>query len=345
VRWRVRRLIAVLALVAASVCPSAAAAAGTVRIGWVGDTVLGSAAFGQPHDGAVGSLSAVLPLLRSPDLMLGNLEQALSTAGTSKCGASSTGCYAFGGLPSYASVLARDGFDLVNLANNHANDYGPAAEQATINALARAGVTPVGTPSRISIRQVNGIRVAFLGFAPYSWASSLTDIPGAQRLVQQAAARADIVVVAIHAGAEGASALHVPRGTETFLGENRGDSRRFTHAVIDAGADLVVGSGPHVVRGVEGYNGRLIVYSTGNFAGYHTFNLSGPQALSAMVQVELRPSGSLVRARWIPLALTGPGFPAADPQARSLALVRTLSQQDFGRTAVRFDADGTMRLP
>ena len=79
----------------------------------------------------------------------------------------------------------------------------------------------------------------------------------------------------MHAGAEGSDRAHVEPGPETYLGEPRGDSVAFTHAVVDAGADLVVGSGPHVLRGLEWYRGRLIAYSLGNASGYRTLSTAG----------------------------------------------------------------------
>ena len=85
--------------------------------------------------------------------------------------------------------------------------------------------------------------------------------------------RAPVVLVAIHAGAEGVSAQHVTGREEVFLGEDRGNPRRFARAMIAAGATAVVGSGPHVVRGIEIYRHHPIVYSTGNFAGWRTFSL------------------------------------------------------------------------
>jgi len=97
--------------------------------------------------------------------------------------------------------------------------------------------------------------------------------------------------VLIHAGAEGTDQLHTPRGTETYLGENRGDARAFAHAMIDAGASIVLGSGPHVIRGVERFRGRPIAYSLGNFVGYHA--LSGGVVLSesAILRVTLGAGG------------------------------------------------------
>ena len=266
--------------------------------------------------------------------------------GASKCGSSpSGGCYAFQAPPSYARALRGAGIDLVNLANTHSYDYGETGAAQTRTALAAAGVRWTGFPEQVTVARAGGVRVAFVGFAPYPWAASLLDVLAARELVRRAAARADVVVVAIHAGAEGSDALHVPHGAETYLGEPRGDSRAFARAVIDAGADLVVGSGPHVVRGVEFYRGRMVAYSLGNFAGYHNFSLAGAQALSGLLSVTLDRNGDFVGGRWHSLLLAGPGLPVPDRGDRSLALARTLSREDFGGSAARFDRTGRIHLP
>ena len=128
------------------------------------------------------------------------------------------------------------------------------------------------------------LKVAFIGVAPYKWAQSLLDIPGTAALVRRAKGMADVVIVYMHAGAEGSSADHVPTGMETFLGEQRGDPRAFAHAMIDAGAALVLGSGPHTLRGMEWYRGHLVAYSLGNLAGSNTLSTSGkPLAVGASV--------------------------------------------------------------
>jgi hypothetical protein len=313
-----------------------------VTIQWVGDTVLASA-FGTPPNNGRDSLDGVARSLRLANLTWGNFEETFSVGGDSKCSSSSTNCFAFQAPPSFARNLTAAGFDLVNLANNHAYDFGASGFAQTHAALKRAHLGWAGGRGQITILSRYGVRVAFLGFAPYPWASDLNNIPAARRLVQKAAARADLVVVAIHAGAEGADQTHVPRGTEYFLGEARGNSRAFTHAVIDAGADLVVGSGPHVIRGVEWYHHRLIAYSTGNFAGYRNFSLGGTLSLSAIFRVTLRSDGSFVKGRWISVRLADPGLPRLDYSKSSLHLVSTLSREDFGRNGARFSADGAIR--
>ena len=203
------------------------------------------------------------------------------------------------GSAATAGQLRALGFDLVNQANNHSLDYGHSGRAQTIAALTRAGVASTGLPGQITYRRFGGIRIAFVGFAPYAVDGNLLDIPAAQALVRRARKQASVVVVIIHAGAEGAGALHTPYGSEHYLGEDRGNPRAFAHAVVNAGASLVLGSGPHVIRGVERYRGRLIAYSLGDFVGYHTLPDAGVLAPSAILRVTLGARGSVLGGRWI----------------------------------------------
>jgi hypothetical protein len=313
---------------------------GVVAIVATGDIVMGSTP-NLPSDGGRSFFSDVETDLAG-DVVLGNLEGTLSTGGGSKCGKGSTNCFAFQTPPSYARWLQEAGFTVVNLANNHAYDFGAAGLRQTTDALAGVGLEWTGRPGQITVQKVGGIRVALVGFAPYPWAQSLTDIAAAKKLVRRAARSADVVVVTMHAGAEGSDRQHVKRGTELFLGENRGDSMRFAHAAVDAGADLVVGSGPHVLRGMEWYKGRLIAYSLGNFAGYKVFSLGGPLSTSGILRVTLRGDGTFETGRLVPTHLVGAGLPAIDPAESAHGAVRTLSRQDFGTRAVKISRDGIL---
>lgn len=349
--WGTRALVVVVcaaftagATIAAGAHASAVSTArSTVTIAWGGDTVLGST-YGLPPGDGRGLLAHVAGVFRTADVGFVNLEEALSDGSPAKCGPGSSNCFAFGAPTRFAAALPASGIRIVNLANNHAADYGPAGQASTIDALRRAGVGWTGKPGQIETLRVNELRVAFLGFAPYSWAARLDRIADAVRLVRRAAAAADLVVVAIHAGAEGSNATHVPRGNEYFLGENRGDSRAFAHAVVNAGADLVVGSGPHVVRGVQWYHQRLVAYSLGNLAGWHTFGLGGTLSASAVFSVTLRADGTVTRARWTPLRLEDPGIPVLDSGGASLRLVSELSRADFGSSGARFTRSGDVVL-
>lgn len=310
-----------------------------VTVGWVGDMVLGSA-HGLPPEEGRGLLRDVRPVLRRPDLMLGNYEGTLSEGGVSKCaGGVSSSCFAFQAPRRFAATLAWAGFDLVNLANNHAFDFGAEGRRQTVNALRGAGVKHTGGPNEVTFVRRGGTRIAVLGFAPYPWAAPLLDLARARAMVERAARRAEVVIVLMHAGAEGSDRTRTPDGPEFAYGESRGDTRAFAHTVVDAGADLVLGSGPHVVRGIESYRGRLIAYSLGNFVGYETFPTAGVLGLSGVLRVTLRGDGRVRRARWLSTLLDGPGFARPDPANASGELVAQLSRTDFGEHAFDFASE------
>jgi hypothetical protein len=249
------------------------------------------------------------------------------------------GCFAFQAPPANAGALRDAGLDLVNLANNHSFDFGADGRMQTLRALTGAGVAFTGLPGDVRVLERRGIRVAFAGFSTYRWTPSMDDPATIRAIVSQAAAIADVVVVLFHAGAEGADRTAVPVGREWAYGEDRGDSRAFAHAAIDAGADLVLGSGPHVIRGLETYRGRLIAYSLGNFAGVHNFASGGTLSASGVLTVRVDRRGRLRNGWWHGIALDASGTPHPDRGA-SRALVAALSARDFGAAAPRVLASG-----
>jgi hypothetical protein len=315
-----------------------------VSLNWVGDIAF-STRQGLPAGGPSRVFAPVRRYLRNADLTTGNLEGTLGSGGPSKCARNGSNCFAFQAPASYARPFAKAGFGLFNIANNHSRDFGTSGISQTLRALAGAGIRHTGLAGEIRVVKLGGRRVAFLGFAPYPWTSPLTDIPAARRMIASAARRARIVVVFIHAGAEGSGALHVPYGTEHAFGENRGSARRFAHAAVDAGADAVLGSGPHVLRGMECYRRRLIAYSLGNFVGYRTLSTAGITALSGVLRVRLGPTGSLLGGHLFPVRLDRPGVPRPDSSGASIRLVRSLSRSDFGPRACRVSRAGALSLP
>ncbi|MBW8798690.1 MAG: CapA family protein [Streptomyces sp.] len=316
---------------------------GNVRIAAVGDIVMGSLPDDLPPDDGASFFDSVDGLLTG-DVVLGNLEGTLATGGSSKCEyMEGPNCFAFHAPPSYGRLLKKAGFTVLNTANNHIDDFGAEGRRETFDALRSVNLPFTGRLGQITVQRVRGIRVALIGFAPDRGANDLTDIPAARRLTARAAAMADIVIVTMHAGAEGSDRTHVEPGTEYFVGEDRGDSYRFSHAVIDAGADLVVGSGPHVMRGMEFYKGRLIAYSLGNFSGYKVLGLGGALSTSGVLQVTLGADGSYVSGRLRPTLIVAPGTP--EPGGDAIDLVSGLSEDDFGSHAARIAPDGTIRRP
>ena len=308
----------------------------TLTVGWAGDITPGSSHGTLPGD-ARSLFADVRRLAREPDLMIGNLEGTLSNGGAGKCsGGSARGrCFAFQAPPAAARGLRSAGFDVVNVANNHSFDFGAEGLGQTVTALERSGVAWTGLPGRAAVVARRGLVIAVLGFAPYRWANQLLDHAGAARQVRRAAQAVDLVVVTAHIGAEGAAAARTPAGPETHLGEPRGDSRAFARAVIDAGADLVLASGAHVLRGLELYRGRLIAHGMGNFAGVNNFSTAGDLALSGLLSTRLERRGAMRNAWLHGLRLDASGHPAPDRGRTAVRFVAARSREDFPRSPLR----------
>lgn len=321
--------------------PTQAVAGGAeISIAWAGDITPGSS-YGLPPDDGRALFEAVRTKVAAADLAIGNLEGTFSVGGVSKCGIDGGNCFSFQAPPPNASALSWAGFDAMNLANNHAFDYGEQGQAQTIAALGANGLAHTGQPGQITVSRRRGIRIATVGFAPYPWAADLRDLVGVDELVRRAATQAELVIVLAHLGGEGTDQLHTPAGPEIAMGEDRGDTRAFARTAVEAGADLVLGSGPHVLRGIELYNGKLIAYSLGNFAGWNNFSTAGAASLSGLLTVRLSSEGYLRGGRLTGLRLSSEGVPSADTTGEAVALVNQLGREDFGGRALRLLANGS----
>ena len=316
----------------------------TLRLRAVGDVMLGTdfpKGYLPPNDGA-DLLEAVGPMLQDADLTFINLEGPLCDGGrTNKCGEGGN-CYAFRSPTRYGDYLSAVGVDLASTANNHAHDFGESCRLETEQTLDNLGIAYSGRPGTLASVEQNGLRVAMIGFHTSSSGHNLNELETAVALVQAVDRDHDIVIVSFHGGAEGSKALHVPHGSETFYGENRGNLREFTHAVVDAGADLVFGHGPHVPRAIEVYEDRLIAYSLGNFATYGRFNLSGYLGVGLVLDVTVDGKGRFVAGQILPTKQVGQGVPEPDPEGQAIDLIRKLSAEDFPTTGVQVAQDGSI---
>jgi Bacterial capsule synthesis protein PGA_cap len=311
----------------------------------VGDTIVAFGSTVPPNNGK-GFFDDVKPSLAA-DLEFANVEEAITDdTGVRKCSAGSTSCHAFRAPPATAQAFVEAGFNIVGLANNHANDFGSAGLKNTKATLDSLGIKYTGPPGLIPVLTIKGIKVAVLAFSPYAWSNDVNNIPAAVDLVKQAASQADVVIVTAHVGAEGSDQTHVKPGVETYVGETRGDSYAFSHAVIDAGADLVQMQGPHVMRAMEFYKDKLIAYSMGNFAGYGgALQTAGVLGISGILHVTIGKDGSFKGAKLIATSMVSPGYPRMDPKNRAIAQVRSLTQADFPKTGAKIADDGTITPP
>ena len=322
---------------------------GSIMIAAVGDIMMASPFPNDtrmpPNDG-VDLLKEVTPILSAADIAFGNLEGPIVDSGTSlKCRPESTKCYAFRMPTRYGKYLKEAGFDVMSVANNHAGDFGLAGRLSTQKVLDEQGIKYAGSldpPATTAYLNVKGKRVAVIGFGHNNGMPSINNLAGARQLVIEAQKKADIIIVSFHGGAEGTGAQNVPNRTEIFLGENRGNLPAFAHTVIDAGADLVLGHGPHVMRGMEMYKDRLVVYSMGNFCTYGWFGLAAETALSGIVEAKLDADGRFLSGKIYAVKQEGRGGPLLDNSGEAIKVVRNLSNMDFGINAPKIADDGTI---
>ena len=357
--------------------------ASSLTLTFVGDINLGTLTIpaGVPPDNGRGLFDAARPSLTG-DLVIGNFEGVLGDSGTTyKCRkqgrlvtlahtappppepakkrppravkpgtkpAPPRLCYAFLTPTALAPRLVEGGLTHLNLANNHANDFGPDARANTERILDSLDLVTYGPIGRIAIDTVRRgdsvTTVGLVGFTTYPYAYDLLDIARSAAVVDSVRPLVDLLVVTFHGGAEGSGALHVPEAAESLGREPRGDLRAWSHAVIEAGADAVVGHGPHVLRGIEFHRGKPVAYSLGNFLTYRGFNLEGPLGMTGVLQLEWSPDLAFRRGRFVPMAQRPGKGPAPDTSLAALKLIRALSVEDFGSSAPRFDDDGGFEL-
>lgn len=273
----------------------------TIAITAVGDMMLGSAFPSKtnlPPDDAVNSFQAVDSLLKG-DIVFGNLEGCFLNSGNSnKCsGINPNNCYAFRMPERYAAIYKNAGFNVLSIANNHVGDFDAKGRKNTARILDSLQIHYAGQVNKpFEVFEKDSVKYAFCAFAPNENTVSINKIDSAKALVASLKKMADIVIVSFHGGGEGARFEHVTRKNEIFYKENRGNVYAFAHAVIDAGADVVLGHGPHVTRAVEVYKNKFIAYSLGNFCTYGMFSLKGSNGFAPLLQLKLNGKGDFLFA-------------------------------------------------
>lgn len=184
----------------------------------------------------------VRALFESDDFTVVNLEGPLTTSNDKRSGR----LFNFRGDPEYVNILSGSSVEVCNIANNHSLDYGQAGFDETVEVLEAAGIGASGF-SQVYLTDVKGVRVCFVGLT--EWAYSQETI---EEMLRYARTQCDLLIVSVHWGEE---RVYEPLASQRKLGR----------AMIDAGADIVIGNHSHVYGGLELYNGKYIIYSLGNF--------------------------------------------------------------------------------
>jgi hypothetical protein len=332
----IRRLFLCTLLLLPLVALPAHAEEGAIQVAAVGDIMMG--ADGRlPADGGASLFTAMPPFLEGVEVVFGNHEGVLADCGKPTKGEGKAS-YCFRTPPEYGRHLRAAGFNMMSVANNHIYDYGEEAKAETLITMTLNGIAYSGPPGTAGHRTFHGLKVGLIAFHTSSHSNHLNNTEAACAFIAEEAAKNDILIVSFHGGAEGNQAIHVPRGPETFYGEDRGDLRMFTHAAIDAGADLVLGHGPHVPRAMELYRGRLIAYSLGNFCTGIGINVKGYTGLAPLLLADLAADGRLVGGRIVSFLQTYGRPPKLDPMNRAANLIYRLGEEDFpGKSPVTRD--------
>ncbi|MDB9495720.1 CapA family protein [Spirulina major CS-329] len=317
-----------------------------IRIRAVGDIVPGTNfPNNRLHPQPQVLFEEMAPILQGADVTFGNFESTLTRSPHSRKDVSRPNVFAFRNPPEYAQLLRNVGFDVLSVANNHSLDFGTQGFQDTIAHIEAAGMAAVGDKGKIVYTDINGVTIGWIGFSYGREHNTILALGSARSLVLTAQANADFVVVSYHGGAEGTSAMATRNQTEYFYGENRGNVVEFSRQMVDAGADLVLGHGPHVPRAMELYNGRLIAYSLGNFVGYRTLSTRAQLAYSLVLEVEVDENGVFQRGQIYPVLISPGGIPQRSTRSESIALIRRLTATDFPGSPLVITLDGRLQLP
>jgi hypothetical protein len=312
----------------------------------VGDIMLGtsfpSVKYLPPHDNPYLLLESVADTLRDSDITFGNLEGSFLNDGEAakKC-KDTTICYLFRMPERYVSALISAGFDILSLANNHFGDFGLPSRIRTKEILDSAGIKYAGLIEHPwTIFEKDSVSYGFCAFAPNAGTMDINNIDSAASIVRMLNDSCDIVIVSFHGGAEGKDFQNVPRVPEIFHGEGRGDVYKFAHTLIDNGADIIFGHGPHVTRAIEVYKERFISYSLGNFCTYGRFNLAGPNSLAPIVKLTVDKEGKFLTGKIIPAFQPWPGGVKYDPSGQVISKIRELVAADFPESVVNISEKG-----
>jgi poly-gamma-glutamate capsule biosynthesis protein CapA/YwtB (metallophosphatase superfamily) len=319
----------------------------SVNIIGVGDIMLGtnfpSDSYLPPNDGK-DLLKPVDSILNDADITFGNLEGVILTGegDVKKCG-DPKNCYAFKSPDHYLTYLKDAGFDVLSISNNHVGDFGNAGRTNTIKRLAEEEIAFAGLLDYpFTTFEKDSMRYGFVAFSPNTGTVRINEYERAKEIVQHLDTITDIVIVSFHGGAEGSSKSHITKETEIFLGENRGNPHEFARLVIDAGADIVFGHGPHVTRAIDLYKDRFIAYSLGNFATYGRFNLRGINGIAPIIKVTTNDKGVFEKAQIIPVKQVGEGGPQIDESSRVIKEIIQLNTADLPECELVISSDGSV---
>jgi poly-gamma-glutamate capsule biosynthesis protein CapA/YwtB (metallophosphatase superfamily) len=309
-----------------------------VSIAAVGDIMMGTTypSAKLPEEGGRLLFKESKEILKKADIAFGNLEGPLCDGGSPAKDMKHRGSYIFRTPTRFAKNLVDAGFNVISLANNHAEDFGPKGVSSTKKVLDRAGIRYSSKAGEVAEFDIKGVKVGLVAVSFGPPPRSIVNPREALAEIDLLSKKYNLLIVSVHGGKEGTSALRTRNELEYFIGKPRGNLIQFAHGAIDRGADLILGHGPHVPRAIEVYQKRLIAYSLGNFCTYGRMSLNKEEGYAPMLWAELSESGEFIRGKLYSFVQVPPGGPKKDEKERAWTLIKKLSQEDFPGTSPFF---------
>ena len=312
-------------------------------IAFVGDIMMGTTYPSvqlPPNDGRQLFVDAQA-YLQSADVSIGNLEGTLCDGGQTRKQLTHSS-YAFRTPTLFAPRLKEAGFDYLSLANNHIYDFGEEGVHSTCKSLASQGMAFSGLASLPPVVRLvrNGVRFGICTFGYNHYTLRHQNFHQARIIITKLVNTCDVVIVTFHGGAEGSAYSRLPYGKETFCGEDRGSLREFAHFCIDAGADVVVGHGPHVPRAMELYKNHLVAYSLGNFCTPYAISITGVSGYAPLLTLSVDQYGRMRQARILSFLQHKGRGPVLDTNHHAAQEISRLCVLDFPKGKLRITKDG-----
>lgn len=281
-------------------------------------------------------------ILQTADITFGNLEGTiLNEGGDQKECNNPKLCFLFRSPEYLADNFKQCGFDLLSVANNHANDFGKIGRLNTQRVIDSLGIYHAGSIDQpFVLRKIGHLKIGFCAFAPNRGTISIHQTEVIKETISYLDSLSDMVIASFHAGAEGVKNQSVTRKREYYYGEDRGNVYELAHLMIDEGADVVIGHGPHVPRAIEVYNNRIIAYSLGNFLTYGRFNLRGAAGEAPLLEIKTDKDGAFLKGQIHAFRQSYELGPRNDSKLSAIKTIQRLSLEDFPENPVTIDDHG-----
>ena len=333
-------------LAAYTVVPTEAKQSAVLTLIGVGDIMMGTDYPDKyrilPPDNGTHLFKHAKEILKRGDIVFGNLEQVLIDSGDSVKDIERPNTWAFRAPVIYAHNLKTAHFNVMSVSNNHAWDFGESGITSTLEALDSVGIKHAGPRGDIAELVIRGTRVGLIAFSTNDLSYDLRNLEESKRVIKNLSDQYDILIVSFHGGTEGLRALHTKDAEEYLGSEPRGNVVNFARSVIDQGADLVIGHGPHVPRALELYQNKLIAYSLGNFCTYGIISIKQEKGIAPILSVSLDKNGDFVRGKIYSFKQKYPRFPLPDNKNSAARLMKQLSETDFPDSKISIDPHGKL---